>query len=101
MIVRSVLACRDVPTDDALLELLAAPPGVPVDPDLFSSNSLLGEPGIYPQGTAMAPAVGPPTGESAAVAALTAVGVDDAATRLDEPALDAVRTRFGVVPVRA
>jgi hypothetical protein len=80
-----------VPTDDpdALGELLAAPPRPPDDPNLFSSNPLFGEPGIYPQGTAMEPAAGPATTLVAATAALDALGIDDAATRLADEALAA------------
>jgi hypothetical protein len=63
-----------VSTDD----VLAAPPRLPADLDLFSSNPLFGEPGIYPDGTPMAPAVGPPLDEVAALAALARLGVDDA-----------------------
>ncbi len=69
-----------MPTDDAdtaspalrLAEVLAAPPRPPDDPNLFSSNPLFGEPGIYPQGTPMEPASGPATTVDAAVAALGA-----------------------------
>jgi hypothetical protein len=76
-----------VPTVDSLNALLAAPPRPPVDPDRFSSNTLFGEPGIYPQGGPMAPAVGPPTSEADAVAAVAEIGVDDAAARLAAPEL--------------
>jgi hypothetical protein len=76
-----------VPTDDDLTALLAAPPRPPDDPDLFSSNTLFGEPGIYPQGTTMEPATGPTVTVDAAVAALDALGVDDAAGRLADDAL--------------
>jgi hypothetical protein len=76
-----------VPTDDDLTALLAAPPRPPADPNLFSSNPLFGEPGIYPQGTPMAPASGPTVTVDAAVVALDALGVDDAAPRLADDAL--------------
>jgi hypothetical protein len=76
-----------VPTDDHLTALLAAPPRTPTDPNLFSSNTLFGEPGIYPQGTPMAPASGPPVMLDAAVTALDALGIDDAAARLADDAL--------------
>jgi hypothetical protein len=76
-----------VPTDDQLSELLAAPPRPPDDPNLFSSNELFGEPGIYPQGTTMEPATGPTVTVDAAAAALDALGVDDAAARLADAAL--------------
>lgn len=39
---------------------LREPPGEPVDPGAFSSNTLFGQPGIYPQGPEMVPASGPP-----------------------------------------
>jgi hypothetical protein len=76
-----------VPTDDELTVLLAAAPRPPDDPNLFSSNTLFGEPGIYPQGTTMEPATGPTVNVDAAVAALEALGVDDAAARLGDDAL--------------
>jgi hypothetical protein len=76
-----------VPTDDDLTALLAALPRPPADPSLFSSNPLFGEPGIYPQGTTMEPAGGPPVSVDAAVAALDALGIDDAGARLDDDAL--------------
>jgi hypothetical protein len=66
---------------------LAAPPRPPDDPNLFSSNTLFGEPGIYPQGTPMEPAAGPPITVDAAVAALEALGIDRAAEHLTDDAL--------------
>lgn len=54
----------------AAVEVLAAPPRPPRDPALFSSNTLFGEPGIYPEGPAMVPAEGPPLDEHASRAAL-------------------------------
>ncbi len=76
-----------MPSDDSLLALLAAPPRTPADPDLISSNTLFGEPGIYPQGSPMEPAAGPAMSEADAVAALEALGITHAATRLATPAL--------------
>ncbi len=76
-----------VATDDDLRARLAAPPRPPRDVDLFSSNTLFGEPGIYPQGTPMTPATGPPVTTDRAVAALVAVGLDGAAARLADPEL--------------
>jgi hypothetical protein len=67
--------------------LLAAPPRQPADPNLFSSNTLFGEPGIYPQGTPMEPATGATVTVDAAVAAIDALGVDDARARLADDAL--------------
>jgi hypothetical protein len=77
----------DDATDAALTALLAAPPRPPADPDLFSSNALFGEPGIYPQGTPMEPATGPAVTLDAATAALDALGVADAAARLADDVL--------------
>ena len=73
--------------DDDLTALLAAPPRPPDDPNLFSSNTLFGEPGIYPAGTPMEPASGATVTVDAAVAALEALGVDNAAARLADDAL--------------
>ena len=76
-----------MPTDDDLTALLAEAPRPPDDLDLFSSNTLFGEPGIYPNGTTMEPATGPAVTVDAAIAALDALGVDDAAARLADDAL--------------
>jgi hypothetical protein len=76
-----------VTADDVLRAELSAPPRPPVDPDRFSSNVLFGEPGIYPQGTPMVPAAGDPTDESAAIAALAAIGITDAAPRMADAEL--------------
>lgn len=76
-----------MPTDDDLSSILAAPPRTPDHVDLFSSNTLFGEPGIYPEGSRMVPAAGPPTSFDGAVAALRALGVDDPATRLADDRL--------------
>lgn len=53
-----------------MVGLLARPPRPPRDPSLFSSNTLFGEPGIYPAGPPMEPAAGPAPDEHAARAAL-------------------------------
>jgi hypothetical protein len=58
-----------------ILAVLAAPPRPPADPALFSSNSLFGEPGIYPGGPPMAPAEGPTVDSRAARDALTGLGL--------------------------
>ena len=88
-------------SDDDLTALLAAPPRPPDDPNLFSSNTLFGEPGIYPRGTPMEPASGPTVTIDAAVVALEALGVDNAAARLADDALVARApdpgTRAGLV----
>jgi len=44
--------------DDAARLLLERPPRHPLHPEYFSSNTLFGQPGIYPGGPAMAPASG-------------------------------------------
>ena len=74
-------------TDDDLTARLAAPPHPPRDINLFSSNTLFGEPGIYPEGSPMVPAEGPAVSHERAVDALEAIGVDHAATRLADDAL--------------
>ena len=66
---------------------LAAPPRAPSDPDLFASNELFGEPGIYPQGSPMVPAAGDAPDARAARDALARVGLDAAAALVDDPAL--------------
>ncbi len=54
----------------AALEVLAAPPRVPRQAALFTSDVLFGEPGIYPDGPPMAPATGDAPDEHLARAAL-------------------------------
>ncbi len=55
--VGSPAASMDTPhVADALLR---EPPREPSDPSAFSSNTLFGQPGIYPAGPAMVPASGP------------------------------------------
>lgn len=77
---------------DELLARLAEPPAPPVDPARFSSNTLFGEPGIYPDGPHMIPAFGDDPDESTAralVAELGAVALaryDDATLRDRVPA---------------
>jgi hypothetical protein len=59
-------------TADAIL-LLRAAPGVPVDISAFSSNTLFGQPGIYPDGPPMSPATGEPLDDAGAHAVLDAL----------------------------
>jgi len=73
--------------DEDPAALLAAAPRPPADPDRFTSNPLFGEPGIYPDGTPMAPAAGPEIDLAAATRALADVGIADASAWLGEPAL--------------
>ena len=52
---------QDVPrsaAQSAAERLLERPPRHPLHPEYFSSNTLFGQPGIYPGGPAMAPATG-------------------------------------------
>lgn len=67
-------------------ELLCAPPVVPADISAFSSNTLFGQPGIYPDGPDMEPASGVPLDESAALAVIGRC--------LDPQHTDAARTTF-------
>jgi len=66
---------------------LAAAPIVPLDIDRFTSNELCGEPGIYPDGSPMAPAPGDAPDEPRARAMLSDLGLHDAARTFDDPAL--------------
>ncbi|MFO7589774.1 MAG: hypothetical protein R6X23_02605 [Acidimicrobiia bacterium] len=66
--------------------MLARPPRPPRDPVLFSSNSLFGEPGIYPGGPEMVPAAGPPVDDAGARRALVQVVCPDA-ERFDDAEL--------------
>jgi hypothetical protein len=70
--------------DGAARELLERPPRHPLHPEYFSSNSLFGQPGIYPGGPAMEPAGGAPLDEAGARAVLA----DLLADVLDPEALD-------------
>ncbi len=65
---------------------LAAAPVPPVDIGRFSSNTLFGEPGIYPDGPAMVPAFGPVLDDGAARALVRDLGAA-VVTRYDDPAL--------------
>ena len=56
--------------DDAARALLERAPRHPLHPEYFSSNTLFGQPGIYPGGSAMVPAEGEPLGHDAARALL-------------------------------
>lgn len=73
--------------------------GRPGDIDLFSSNALFGQPGIYPDGSPMVPASGPDWTEDSARAALVAIPglvTAGALDRYDDPALTAVAPDPGV-----
>lgn len=59
--------------------LLERAPRHPLHPEYFSSNSLFGQPGIYPGGPAMAPAEGAPLDEDGARAVLRRLVVDPTA----------------------
>ncbi len=61
----------------AARRLLEQPPAPPIDPDRFSSNTLFGQPGIYPSGSPMQPATGDPADEADAVGMIERL-VDDA-----------------------
>lgn len=74
---------------DAVAALLAAPPQVPRDPDLFTSGVRFGVPGIYPDGAPMTPAVGAPPDEASARAA-----VADLVGRRDPTATARADARF-------
>ena len=61
-------------SSERIREILAAPPRPPADPARFSSNTLFGEPGIYPDGPPMVPAPGPSVDRAAARRALADLG---------------------------
>jgi len=69
-----------------VLARLARPPAPPLEPARFSSNTLFGEPGIYPDGPHMIPAFGD-TPDDAAARALVAQLGDDAVARYDDATL--------------
>jgi hypothetical protein len=94
---RSVrLVCADgayahpIADQPSTVTILAEPPCPPADVDRFTSNTLFGEPGIYPQGAAMSPARMPPmTADAVRAAALDVVATAPGpATRtIDDPVL--------------
>ena len=88
------MATRSQPDD--LAARLAAAPCVPSDFDLFSSNELSGEPGIYPQGSPMVPAAGAAPTEAGAIAALRDLGISDSGAALGDAALVARVPDVGV-----
>jgi hypothetical protein len=72
----------------AARRILAAPPRPPTDIARFSSNTLFGEPGLYPEGPPMVPAAGPPVTAAGARSALADLGLDPVVLgRLDAPGL--------------
>lgn len=80
--------------------MLARPPRPPRDAALFSSNTLFGEPGIYPDGPTMVPASGPILDADGARAALNDVACPDVARFDDDNLVDRVPepgVRAGVV----
>ena len=74
---------------DPVVALLAAPPAVPRDPDLFTSGVRFGVPGIHPEGSAMTPATGPPLPAASAREMVT-----DLVGQRDPAAADRARARF-------
>lgn len=78
-------------TIDEARSLLLEPPSEPSDPARFTSGSLFGQPGIYPDGPPMTPAEGPApsAGTSSAELAdvLDADSFERAAARHDDPDL--------------
>ena len=81
---------------DAVARALAATPRIPSDFDLFSSNVLFGEPGIYPQGSPMVPAAGDAPTTAEALSALAELGIAGAADRVADAALVARVPNAGV-----
>lgn len=74
------MTSRDDPGVETVRRLLLEPPRVPERIDRFSSNTLFGQPGIYPDGPPMEPAVGEPLGTDEALALLDHL-LDPAAAR--------------------
>ena len=72
---------------DAVARALAATPRIPSDFDLFSSNVLFGEPGIYPQGSPMVPATGDAPTAAEAASVLAELGIAGAADRVADASL--------------
>jgi hypothetical protein len=85
---------RPIADHPSTLSILAEPPLPPADVDRFTSNTLFGEPGIYPQGTEMSPAPMPPMTDDAVRAAVldvVAAAPVPATRAIDDPGLtDAV-----------
>jgi hypothetical protein len=77
----------DAALEHAAREVLARAPRPPRDRNLFTSNTLFGEPGIYPDGSAMTPASGAPMAESAVRDELHQLGGHHVLTSFDEPRL--------------
>lgn len=74
------------PSDADLLAALAAPPRPPILPARFSSNTLFGEPGLYPDGPHMIPAFGDAPDDEGARALVAQLG-DRALARYDDVVL--------------
>jgi len=65
--------------------VLAAPFEAVADPALFTSSTLFGQPGLYPDATPMTPAAGPPCDEAVARSAIAPLGADAVADWGDAP----------------
>lgn len=70
-------------------KVLSLPPQVPREVSLFSSNTLFGEPGIYPEGSVMVPAVGEPWTESRCRDMLVELVGPTRSSRFEHPVLSA------------
>jgi hypothetical protein len=79
-------AVSDALSDADALVALAAPPHPPLVPARFSSNTLFGEPGIYPDAPHMIPAFGDDPSEDDARALIGPLG-DAARARYDDATL--------------
>ncbi len=80
----AVLHTAGVLTVDAARSLLIQPPGEPSDPARFTSGTLFGQPGIYPQGPPMAPAEGPEPSPGTALEGLAELIAPDSYRRAEE-----------------
>lgn len=78
------------PSPTLIDSVLSLPPQVPRDISLFSSNTLFGEPGIYPDGSPMVPAAGEPWNETRCRAMLAKLVGPTGSARFEDPILSAM-----------
>lgn len=77
-------------SDELIDQLLSLPPQRPRDVSLFSSNTLFGEPGIYPDGSPMEPASGEQWSETRCRDVLVSIVGPLHSARFEHPVLSAM-----------
>lgn len=87
---RSIAMISASDSNQLLEKVLSLPPQVPRNVSLYSSNTLFGEPGIYPNGSAMEPANGDQWSESHCREVLVSMLGPVRSARFEHPVLTAM-----------